>query len=155
MDTKTKLLLEKMEPIAKEMDEWINMKRAEHNKIMQGDSWLDIVPTATVPEASPSGSIKNDRLDHKLRWELLPLDLVEHLVAVYTFGAEKYSENSWQNLPDGYRRYKAALFRHIVAFEKGETIDPESGLPHLAHAAWNALALIYFSNQQTPDNNGN
>ena len=92
-------------------------------------------------------SAKNDRQDHKLRWELLPLDLVEQVVAVYTFGAEKYAENSWQNLPDGYRRYKAALLRHLTAYDKGEVLDPESNLPHLAHAAWNALALLHFTKE--------
>ena len=109
----------------------------------------DTLPAATVPDASASVKpLKNDRLDNKPRWELLPLDLVESLVNVYTFGAAKYAENTWQNLPDGYRRYKAALFRHILAYERGEVLDPESGLEHLAHAAWNALALIHFSRQE-------
>lgn len=90
-------------------------------------------------------SKKNDRKDHKLRWELLPLPLLEEIVKIYTMGAEKYGENTWQNLPNGYERYKAALFRHIVAYEKGETTDKESNLLHLAHAAWNALAMLYCS----------
>lgn len=115
--------------------ETIKKEKKRFESFMQGDTW----------EPPTGGSIKNDRKDGKPRWELLPLELVEELVKVYTFGAEKYSENSWQNLPDGYRRYKAALFRHILAYEKGEINDPESGLKHLAHAAWNALALIYFS----------
>lgn len=88
--------------------------------------------------------IKNDRKDKKPRWELLPLPLLEQIVNVYTFGAQKYAENSWQDLPDGFRRYKAAMIRHLVAFEKGEITDKESGLPHLAHMAWNALAVLYF-----------
>lgn len=90
-------------------------------------------------------SIKNDRKDHKLRWELLPLPLIEKIVEVYDFGADKYAPNSWQNLPDGYQRYKAALLRHIVAYEKGERKDKESGLHPLAHAAWNAIAILYFA----------
>lgn len=80
----------------------------------------------------------------KLRWDLLPLHLIEKVVEVYTFGAQKYAPNTWQNLSDGYNRYKAALFRHLVAHEKGETIDTDSKLPHLAHVAWNAIALIHF-----------
>lgn len=90
-------------------------------------------------------SRKNDKADGKLRWELLPLRLVKRIVEVYDFGAKKYGANSWQNLPDGYNRYKAAMFRHIVAFEDGEDKDPESGLHHLAHAAWNSLAMLYFA----------
>lgn len=42
-----------------------------------------------------SESIKNDRKDHKLRWDLLPLKLLEEVVRVYTAGAEKYGENRW------------------------------------------------------------
>lgn len=101
---------------------------------------------------TPEQSRKNDRRDHKLRWELLPLPLLEYVVKVYTYGAEKYAPNSWQNLTDGYERYKAALFRHIVAYEKGETTDPESHLPHLAHAAWNAIALLYFGMKEADGN---
>lgn len=81
----------------------------------------------------------------KLRWDLLPLDLVEKLVEVYTFGAQKYAPNTWQNLPDGYNRYKAAMLRHLAAHEKGEVRDPDSGLLHLAHCCWNALAMIHFA----------
>lgn len=88
---------------------------------------------------------KNDRLDGKLRWELLPLPLVEEIVKVYTFGATKYGDNTWQHLQDGASRYKAALLRHIVAYDKGEVNDPESGINHLAHVAWNAMAMLYFS----------
>lgn len=50
-------------------------------------------------------SIKNDKLDNKLRWELLPLPLLELVVKVFHFGAEKYGPDRWQNLPDGLRRY--------------------------------------------------
>lgn len=81
----------------------------------------------------------------KTRWDLLPLRTMEEIVKVYTFGAEKYGDNNWQNLPDGYDRYKAAMFRHLVASEKGGgQLDNESGLPHLAHMAWNAIALLHF-----------
>lgn len=38
-------------------------------------------------------SIKNDFKDDKLRWDLLPLDLIEEVVKVYTAGAKKYGEN--------------------------------------------------------------
>lgn len=91
-------------------------------------------------------SVKNDRKDKKLRWELLPLDLVEEIVKVYTAGADKYGENRWQNLPDGYNRYKAALLRHMVEYEKGNIYDEDTGCKHLAQCAWNAIAMLYYSN---------
>lgn len=95
--------------------------------------------------------IKNDFRDDKLRWDLLPLDVIEKVVEIYTFGAKKYKENSWQNLPNGYQRYKAALFRHITAYEKGEVYDSESGCMHLAHAAWNAIAMLYLGMRAETD----
>ena len=91
---------------------------------------------------------KNDRLDDKLRWELLPLEDVEDIVRVYTAGAKKYGPDQWQNLPDGIRRYKAALLRHLVEFDKGNETDEETGCRHLAAVAWNAIAMLHISKQQ-------
>ena len=91
---------------------------------------------------------KNDRLDDKLRWELLPLEDVEDIVRVYTAGAKKYGPDQWQNLPDGMRRYKAALLRHLVEFDKGNEIDEETGCRHLAQVCWNAIAMLHISKQQ-------
>lgn len=90
------------------------------------------------------GSGKDDRADGKPRWELIPLDAVEEIVKVYTMGAEKYAPNAWKDIPDAYDRYKAALLRHITAYDKGERLDKESGLSHLAHAAWNAIAILWL-----------
>lgn len=90
-------------------------------------------------------SKKNDIAEDKLRWDLLPLSLIKKVVEVFHFGAKKYAPNTWQNLPDGYNRYKAAFFRHTEAYENGEIYDKESGLNHLQHAAWNALAMLYFA----------
>lgn len=98
-------------------------------------------------------SIKNDRKDGKLRWDLLPLGLVEEIVRVYTAGADKYGENRWQELPDGYNRYKAAMLRHLVEHEKGNDFDEDTGCRHLAQCAWNALAMLHFS--MTNNNNSN
>lgn len=58
---------------------------------------------------------------------------------VGTFGANKYTDHGWLDVPQGPARYRDALLRHLFA---DETHDPESGLPHLAHAAWNALAIL-------------
>ena len=91
---------------------------------------------------------KNDRLDDKLRWELLPLEDIEDIVKVYTEGAKKYGPDRWQNLPDGIRRYKAALLRHLVEFDKGNEIDEETGCRHLAQVCWNAIAMLHISKQQ-------
>lgn len=59
------------------------------------------------------------------------------------FGAQKYER---YNFLKGYRWSLSydALQRHLQAFWSREDNDPESGLAHLAHAAWHCLALISF-----------
>lgn len=92
----------------------------------------------------PREGMKNDFLDDKPRWDLLPLPEIEDLVKVYTAGAKKYAPNNWQKLDNGYQRYKAALFRHLLAYEKGERIDPDTKCMHLAQVVWNAVAMLWF-----------
>lgn len=98
---------------------------------------------------------KNDRQDGKLMWELLPLPLLEEVVKVYTAGAQKYGANQWQNLDNGYQRYKAALLRHLVEYEKGNPVDADTGCLHLAQVAWNALAMLYYSLKEEDRNEAN
>lgn len=60
---------------------------------------------------------------------------------VGTFGAKKYTDNGWQEVDNGIERYLNAMLRHYLNYKNGEELDPESGLPHLSHMAWNALAV--------------
>lgn len=62
--------------------------------------------------------------------------------AVSGFGASKYAWKGWESVPDGYNRYSDAMVRHLAYEGKGEVLDPDSGLYHAAHAAWNALARL-------------
>lgn len=93
---------------------------------------------------------KNDRKDDKTRWELIPLDCLEDIARVYTEGAKKYGDNNWQNLDNGYERYKGALLRHLYAAEHDE-FDEETGCRHLAQVAWNAIALLWLSKNKDND----
>lgn len=96
---------------------------------------------------------KGIKYDHdRLRWDLLPMECVEEIVKIYSFGSKKYSDNSWQNVENGRERYYAALMRHLVAWRKGERIDPESGELHISHMAWNAIALIYLELKEVDKN---
>jgi hypothetical protein len=61
---------------------------------------------------------------------------------VGTFGAEKYTDGGWIEVPDGVERYTDALYRHLLAEASGERKDCDSGLAHAAHCAWNALARL-------------
>jgi len=75
-------------------------------------------------------------------WPLLPWDALAHVVAVLGYGAKTYGPNTWQSVPDGQERYLGAMLRHIAAWKSGEVNDLDSGLPHLAHVATNALFVL-------------
>ena len=82
--------------------------------------------------------------NEKPRWDLLPLDAVEPIVQVLTFGARKYKTNDWKNVRPT-SRYVSAAMRHLKAYQAGEMIDQESGLPHLAHAMTNLVFLTWMN----------
>jgi hypothetical protein len=69
----------------------------------------------------------------KLQYSLLPPFALEEVVKVLTFGAKKYDAENWRKVPDAVRRYTDASMRHGEAFRKGEVLDKESGIHHLAH----------------------
>lgn len=77
----------------------------------------------------------------KAQMELLPVSALVAVAAVLTYGARKYQPNNWRKCPSR-ARYAGALLRHLFARMRGEVLDSESGLPHLAHAATNALFLL-------------
>lgn len=62
---------------------------------------------------------------------------------VARYGAEDkgYGWGAWRHVVDGESRYTKALVRHLIV--TGD--DQESKLPHAAHAAWNALAVLELS----------
>jgi len=61
---------------------------------------------------------------------------------VGTYGANKYTENGWLEVPNGVGRYTDAMYRHLLAEATGEKRDADTDLLHAAHAAWNALARL-------------
>ena len=65
------------------------------------------------------------------------------VVDVGTYGAKKYARQGWCVVPEGSQRYTDVLVRHLLAMDVDpDGLDKETGLPHLAHVAWNALAVL-------------
>lgn len=94
----------------------------------------------------PVGGFKFDK--GKNRLDLLPFDALQDVARVLTYGTQKgYPESSWRNVTDGRKRYMAAALRHLFARVRGEYTDPESGLPHLAHFACNALFMCALDDE--------
>lgn len=81
----------------------------------------------------------------KTRWDLVVWGIVEGIARVLTFGAKKYAPYSWRGVPDAKERYWSALMRHLIEWRQGEWLDPESGMPHLWHAACNLMFLYELS----------
>lgn len=65
---------------------------------------------------------------------------------VSRYGKEKYDTEyagqNWTKVDGAEGRYLDAALRHLTAHSSGESVDPESGRRHLAHAAWNVLAVL-------------
>lgn len=78
----------------------------------------------------------------KLRMDLIPPSSITALAEVLTYGAKKYKPENWRKVDDVSKAYIGALMRHLNAYRDGEINDPESGLPHLAHAMTNIAFLI-------------
>lgn len=100
----------------------------------------EIDPTGRDPHQSGA------KLDHgKVRPSLIFQGFARALWAVAeigTFGANKYTDNGWVDVPDGQQRYTDAQLRHFLKNAMGEEVDSDSELDHLAHEAWNALARL-------------
>ena len=96
---------------------------------------VDDIVYKDLIEKSQSASTGGRKFDGgKLEYGLLPPLALEETVKVLTFGAQKYERDNWKKVPDSKRRYFDAMERHIWAWKKGEQMDPESGIHHLAHA---------------------
>lgn len=90
--------------------------------------------TVSAPEASAKmdTAIKHD--NEKAPFALLSYAALEGTANVLKFGAKKYAPDNWRKGFE-YRRLISAAMRHLMAFSDGADLDPESGLPHLDHAA--------------------
>ena len=100
--------------------------------------------TNDSPEDVGKGAIKYDGgkpCIYQSFFEYFPRAM-EAVSAVSDFGANKYARHGWRSVDNGIVRYSDAMVRHLVKKGKGEVLDTDSGLPHLAHCAWNALAVL-------------
>lgn len=112
-------------------------------------SAIDMTPRVAIQEADPHGIDQHQpgaKVDAgKVRMHLITGGMaraITEVAKVGTFGAAKYTDGGWVEVPDGFRRYEDAQQRHAAYRHMGEVIDPDSKLLHLAHEAWNALAKL-------------
>ena len=87
-----------------------------------------------------STGVKHD--SGKPAMELIDADAMEDLARVLEFGRRKYGAHNWRG-GIGIGRLIGAALRHTFAFMRGEDTDPESGLPHLAHAMCSIMFAMW------------
>jgi len=102
---------------------------------ISSENWREEVTTKKM------GGQKFD--SDKLRYDLLPPELLEEVARVLAFGAEKYSARNWE-LGMQWSRPFGAMMRHMWAWWGGEDKDPETGYSHLAHAACCIAFLVAY-----------
>jgi hypothetical protein len=79
----------------------------------------------------------------KVRVSIIPGLGLEYVCKVAEFGAKKYGDYNYK-LGMPVTKYINAAWRHVFVkwLFQGIENDEESGLPHLAHGAWNLLAAL-------------
>lgn len=92
-----------------------------------------------IPQNTPGAKLDAGKVEMSLVFEGFANALLE-VGKVATFGANKYTRNGWESVPDGIYRYKNAAGRHLVYRKKEGPLDKDSGLLHEAHELWNHLA---------------
>ena len=78
----------------------------------------------------------------KPRYDLIPTLALEQCAMGFTQGeaVHGYSDDNYLTVSDA--KLEGAIMRHLQEYRKGNPIDPETGVHHLACAANNALMLL-------------
>jgi len=87
------------------------------------------------------GAIRFDQSKNRL--DLIPPEALWELGLVYTYGTIKYEDNNWRK-GMSWSRVFGSIMRHCWKFWWGEEFDKESGLRHMAMAAWNCMTLLSY-----------
>lgn len=80
----------------------------------------------------------------KPKLSLISPELLYPLAQALSHGANKYGVRNWRDPEHKVKTstYADAALRHLFAYISGEDLDPDSGLPHLAHVAANCNILL-------------
>ncbi len=87
------------------------------------------------------GGVKFDA--GKPAFEYIDSDFLFEFAMVLEHGATKYAPRNWE-IGMRWGRCFGAGMRHMWAFWRGESKDPDTGLSHLAHAACCIMFLFAY-----------
>lgn len=133
-----------------------------------GSDWIlgdALAPTANKPPVAPAvpviavtpsvGDVNSTekgsgaRFNHgKPDYSLIPFSTLTGEAQVWAYGKQKYAAWNWTK-GMAWSIPFACMMRHMAAWQAGEECDPESGLPHLAHAMCNLRMLTLYATNFT------
>lgn len=116
---------------------------------------VTIVPELRLPPKigdfdgkTDGGGLKQVMFEPKTAVQLIDPRFIEGIGDVLQYGANKYAANNWMR-GMAWVTVIGGIFRHLLAFCRGEEIDPKdkggSGLPHLYHAACGLMFLCHYA----------
>jgi hypothetical protein len=80
-------------------------------------------------------------IEGKPQLSLIPFQSLAKIADVRKFGVNKYGDDTcWKTVAQ--KDFLDATLRHVFKHLSGDTIDPESGLEHLAHAATSLILAM-------------
>lgn len=91
----------------------------------------------------------------KAKLTLVPRQIIWDIAKVREYGTAKYHNDSenWKRVE--IDRYKDAAYRHFLAYlDDANSVDEESGLPHLWHLACNIAFLCELEDKLRRQNDG-
>ena len=80
----------------------------------------------------------------KIQWSQMDAGAMEPMIRVLMYGAEKYDRGNWAKACPKRLDLMDSLMRHSMKIIAGESIDSESGLPHIGHLMCNAMFYSYW-----------
>ena len=94
--------------------------------------------------AVDGGGYKN-RMDDpsKLQPTLIPPQFIAGVAQVLQHGAKKYSRGNWMR-GMSFSSILDAIQTHLLAIQRGEDLDLDSGLPHIYHVGCNLAFLSWY-----------
>mgnify|MGYP006347971505 CR=1 FL=1 len=134
--------------VAVDPSKWQSAKHYPVPELCSGwaATWREAATVANFGDPAPREGRKDD--SGKPRYDLIPPRALADVARVLTFGAVKYGDENWRQVPHAKARYYAACMRHLEAWRLDPTaVDHEFRLPHLAHAL---CCIIFLSELDRP-----
>lgn len=126
------------------------IENATEEPLKETSNWLSINRPSDMQQEAIASIQKLTKpvakdIKGKPRLALVPPKLIEAVAEIRAYGTEKYGDpENWKKVDAVY--YEDALYRHWLEYLKDRnSVDAESRMPHLWHAACNLAFLIEMS----------